>query len=103
MTNNLKQTDFGYLISPFKKGEQLFNLIKEKHSINYITRIGILCKADFCLDIEGHYYPPIIISLNGQDFTLGQNGILELEDVKITSIKFKTDVTLPIEITYVYK
>ena len=99
----MKQFQFNSIYSPFKKNIQIFDIIKQRHPINYIVKIGILCKTPFNLDLAGDYYQKIIISLNNQDFILGRNGILELEDVEITSIKFKTDINIPLEITYYYK
>lgn len=77
---------FGQIQGPFEKNQDIMSLIKNQCNENngtddniYISKIGIYSST----------VPKFIsiISLNGKEYSLGQRGILQLEDVYITSIK----------------
>ena len=96
---------FGQASGPFKKNTQIFNILNQQsgRKINYISKIGIYYATNFDLDIKGEYFPQINVKLNNIEVTLGKMGILELEDCRITSIQFTTDVNNHIYIDYQYK
>ena len=96
---------FGHLSGPFEKDIQIFNILNQQSGrrINYISKLGIHCVYDFNLDIQGQWYPQIIVKINNIDFTIGKTGILELEDCQIISIQFLNDTNDNIYIDYQYK
>ena len=96
---------YGHLSGPFKKDVQIFNILNQQSGrrINYISKLGIHCVYNFNLDIQGQWYPQIIVKINNIDFTIGRTGILELEDCQIISIQFLNDTNDNIYIDYQYK
>lgn len=94
---------FGQLQGPFNANEELFNKIKadckysNKDSI-YVTKLGIHIVNNYDLKvtdfIENSYEERAVfqtgprVFINEKEFQIGRTGILELEDVQITSIKF---------------
>lgn len=96
---------FGNLQGPFAANEQLIDKIQQQclHTINYISKLGIHSVRNFDLDITGTYYPQTIILINNIEFILGKTGMLQLEDCKITSIKFKEDTDDKVYIDYQYE
>jgi hypothetical protein len=68
----------GQITGPFVANAELMNLINldANKDVKYISKIGIQTKKD-------NY-----IRLNGVVFQIGENGILEFENVEITSIRF---------------
>lgn len=96
MTNGF----FGNIQGPFLANEEIFIKIQEqcKYPIKYINKIGIIYTGNS----ESIEFSNIFIIINGIQFQIGKNKILELEDVKITSIKFKEDVSDKFYIDYQY-
>ena len=96
MTNGF----FGIIEGPFTANEEIFTKIQEqcRYSIKYINKIGIVYTGSLGF-IE---FPEIFVILNNIQFQVGQNGILELEDVEITSIKFKNNINDKVYIDYQY-
>lgn len=67
---------------PFSAGENVFSILKNKYddiNFTYIQRIGISSKT-------GH-----TVVINGQDFEIGKTGMLEFNDVGITSLYFRQE------------
>ena len=96
---------YGHLSGPFKKDIQIFNILNQQSGrrINYISKLGIHCVYNFDLDIQGQWYPEIIVKINNRDFTIGRTGILELENCQIISIQFLNDTNNNVYIDYQYK
>lgn len=98
---------FGQLQGPFNANEELFNRIKadckylNKNSI-YVTKLGIHIVNNYDLKvtdfIENSYEERAVfqtgprVFINEKEFQIGQTGMLELEDVQITSIKFTKNI-----------
>lgn len=100
---------FGSISGPFAANEEIINKIKADclQNFSYISKIGICHPINFDLDITGQAYPKIIIIINEDEdntFQLGKTGMLELEDVHITSIKFQQAIdNVTIDYQYVPK
>ena len=96
MTNGF----FGMIEGPFAANEEIFTKIQEqcKYPIKYINKIGIVYTGS----LGSIKFPGISVILNNIQFQVGQNRILELEDVEITSIKFKDDIGDKAYIDYQY-
>lgn len=106
---------FGNLQGPFAANEELFIKIQENcnQSINYISKLGVHYTGNFDLIIQKYIdnnnslietkHPQFIIIINNIEFQLGKTKMLELQDVKITSIKFKQDVNDSFYIDYQYE
>ena len=75
----------------FKKNEQLFSIIKQQTCvpIDYIQSIGIQAKNG------------TEIILNNKLIQIGQYETLQLNNVKITSIKFNQDTDSSVKIDYI--
>jgi hypothetical protein len=70
---------FIQLHGPFKANEELINIIKKNYinNFNSIKKIGIQSiSTNICC-------------INGQNFEIGKTGILEFNEVNITSLYFK--------------
>lgn len=93
---------FGSLQGPFAANQELFLKIQQSCSkpLNYINKIGICYSNNYDLDIE---HNQIYVFINNQKFQLGKTGILEYDDVKITSIYFEQDMQENIFINYCYQ
>ena len=96
MTNGF----FGMIEGPFTANEEIFTKIQEqcRYSIKYINKIGIVYTGNF----NSIKFSEIFVILNDIQFQIGQTKILELEDVEITSIKFKDNIGDKIYIDYQY-
>lgn len=66
---------------PFSAGQDLISYIKTEYktNFNYIKKIGIQTKVKNK------------ITINNEDFEIGKTGILEFDNVQITSLSFKQD------------
>ena len=66
---------------PFFAGQDLISYIKTEYktNFNYIKKIGIQTK------VKNE------ITINNEDFEIGKTGILEFDNVQITSLSFKQD------------
>ena len=91
---------FGMIEGPFAADEEIFTKIQEqcKYPIKYINKIGIVYTGS----LGSIKFPGISVILNNIQFQIGQNRTLELEDVEITSIKFKDDIGDKAYIDYQY-
>lgn len=71
---------FVQIHGPFSKNEELINIIKKDYpDFKFIQKIGIQSiSTNICC-------------INGQNFEIGKTGILELNEVSITSLYFKQD------------
>lgn len=96
MTNGF----FGMIEGPFAANEEIFTKIQEqcKYPIKYINKIGIVYTGS----LGSIKFPGISVILNNIQFQVGQTRTLELEDVEITSIKFKDDIGDKAYIDYQY-
>lgn len=97
---------FGQLQGPFSANEELFDKIKAdcKYSNEdsiYVTKLGIHIVNNYNLKvtdfIENSYEHVVFqtgprVFINEKEFQIGQTGMLELEDVQITSIKFTKNI-----------
>lgn len=92
MTNGF----FGMIEGPFTANEEIFTKIQEhcEYPIKYINKIGIT--------YTGINPSEIFIILNNIQFQIGKTKMLELQDVEITSIKFKNNTNDKIYIDYQY-
>lgn len=95
---------FGQIQGPFESNQNLMLLIKQQCNAKqgnddniYISKLGI-------------YYPTFsentnipIVSINEKDFAIGKSGVLELEDVQITSLKTLQNVNNTFFIDYQYQ
>ena len=91
---------FGMIEGPFAANEEIFTKIQEqrRYPIKYINKIGIVYTGS----IGSIKFPQIFIILNNIQFQIGNAKKLELEDVEITSIKFREDINDKIYIDYQY-
>ena len=113
---------FGHISGPFNANQNIFEKINREQcdgKINYISKIGIHYPINFDYPLtfdsfenfsENSFYFPIKVSLYDAEkdknkiFQLGKTGMLELQDVKITtSIFFLNDVDDNVYIDYQYK
>lgn len=96
MTNGF----FGMIEGPFAANEEVFTKIQEqcRYPIKYINKIGIIYTGS----LGSIKFPGISVILNNIQFQVGQTRTLELEDVEITSIKFKDDIGDKAYIDYQY-
>lgn len=95
---------FGNIQGPFAANEEVFTKIEEQCQtpIEYITKLGIQYVGGFNLDLKGEYWEKIFVTINDIEFQIGTTRMLELEDVKITSIKFPYGANNKIYIDYQY-
>ena len=91
---------FGMIEGPFAANEEIFTKIQEqcRYPIKYINKIGIVYTGS----LGSIKFPGISVILNNIQFQIGQTRTLELEDVEITSIKFKDDIGDKAYIDYQY-
>ena len=91
---------FGMIEGPFAADEEIFTKIQEqcKYPIKYINKIGIVYTGS----LGSIKFPGISVIINNIQFQVGQTRILELQDVEITSIKFKDDIGDKAYIDYQY-
>lgn len=84
----------GQLTGPFVANTEMLYLVKadaKVSAINYLTKVGITAE-------RGSF-----VRINGIEFEIGKTGILEFEDVKITSLKFSKDANERAIIDYYYE
>lgn len=102
---------FGSISGPFAANEEIITKIQKecKEQIEYLSKIGIHYVGDFDFDISNSknpYQSPIYVIFNNDQtnmkFQIGKTRMLELQDVKITSIKFSQDMDDRIFIDYQY-
>ena len=95
---------FGNLQGPFAADEELFTKIQSecKDTIEYISKLGIAYVGNFDLDLTGTRWKQTFVRINGIEFQIGITRMLELQDVKITSIQFVEDTDDLIYIDYQY-
>ena len=95
---------FGNIQGPFAADEELFTKIQSecKDTIEYISKLGITYVGNFDLDLIGKRQEQIFVRINGIEFQIGITRMLELEDVKVTSIQFVDDVDELVYIDYQY-
>ena len=99
---------FGMIQGPFLAETNIYEKIQQqcKESINYISKIGFSYPENFDLNLE---QSDLIIKIqeigssNEIDFQLGKTRMLQLENVKIKSIKFNQNVNEKMFIDYQYK
>lgn len=106
--NNPSQIDkngfFGQIQGPFQENQNIMLLIKQQCNMQqgtndniYISKIGFYSLKKF----ENNSNP--IISLNEKQISLGQMGMLELENVYITSITALQNIDNTFFIDYQYQ
>ena len=95
---------FGNLQGPFAADEELFTKIQSecKDTIEYISKLGIHYVGNFDLDLTGKRQEQTFVRINGIEFQIGITRMLELQDVKVTSIQFVEDTDDLIYIDYQY-
>ena len=95
---------FGNIQGPFAANEELFTKIQSecKDTIEYISKLGITYVGNFDLDLTGTRWKQMFVRINGIEFQIGITRMLELQDVKITSIQFVEDVDDLMYIDYQY-
>ena len=108
MINEKNQTDFdimtngffGHIQGPFAADEQIITKIQEQclYPIKYISKIGIIYTGN----LNSIQYPRFSVKINDIQFQIGKTKILELEDVRITSIKFIENINDKVYINYQY-
>lgn len=95
---------FGNIQGPFAANEELFTKIQSecKDTIEYISKLGITYVGNFDLDLTGTRWKQTFVRINGIEFQIGITRMLELQDVKITSIQFVEDTDVLMYIDYQY-
>ena len=95
---------FGNIQGPFAADEELFTKIQSecKDTIEYISKLGITYVGNFDLDLSGTRWKQTFVRINGIEFQIGITRMLELQDVKITSIQFVEDTDDLMYIDYQY-
>lgn len=95
---------FGNIQGPFAADEELFTKIQSecKDTIEYISKLGITYVGNFDLDLFGTRWKQTFVRINGIEFQIGITRMLELQNVKITSIQFVEDTDDLIYIDYQY-
>ena len=96
---------FGQLQGPFDADTDLLPAIQSQcnQTINYISKLGIHYAGDFDLDLQGQRESrQIFVTINDIEFQIGKTRMLELQDVEVTSIKFKQDMNESTFIDYQY-
>ena len=95
---------FGNIQGPFAANEELFTKIQSecKDTIEYISKLGITYVGNIDLDLTGKRQKQIFVRINGIEFQIGITRMLELQDVKITSIQFVEDTDDLMYIDYQY-
>lgn len=98
---------FGSLEGPFLEDNQILDIIKqnskeEPNTNIFVSKLGIHWVSNFDSDLNGIYQKSLFVKINDIEFQIGKTRMLELEDVKITSIKFmqNTDDTVYIDYQY---
>ena len=96
MTNGF----FGMIEGPFASNEEIFTKIQEQclYPIKYISKIGIVYTGN----LNSVQYPRFSVKINDIQFQIGKTKMLELEDVRITSIKFTENINDKVYIDYQY-
>ena len=105
---------FGHIQGPFNANENIVDLMQNNcnKTINYISKLGICYNQNYFLDVasaldNNSWSIPIIVTITDDKttstFQIGKTGILELEDVKISSIVFSTETPSNIFIEYQYE
>ena len=82
---------FGNLQGPFQANQEIFTQIPQHDYIKYISKLGIVYTGDINLEVNRDNFPKIIAVINNIQFRIGKTKMLELEDVRITSIKLKAE------------
>ena len=95
---------FGNIQGPFAADEELFTKIQSecKDTIEYISKLGVHYVGNFDLDLTGTRWKQTFVRINGIEFQIGITRMLELQDVKVTSIQFVEDTDDLIYIDYQY-
>ena len=117
---------FGQISGPFRMNEDVYQkiVLESNQNMSHISKIGIHYPVNFDYPLifyennnleinESSFCFPIIVELNDakdknsvssrKQFRLGRNGILELQNVKITNIVFKNNVDENIYIDFQYE
>ena len=102
---------FGNISGPFAANEEIITKIQREcnKQIDYLSKIGIHYVGNVDFDIsnsDSPYQEPIYVIFNQDEenlkFQIGKTRMLELQDVKITSIKFPKSVDDRMFIDYQY-
>ena len=101
---------FSQLQGPFSANTELFPSIQSQcnRPIEYISQLGVHCVGNSNLNLQEMRSGQTIISnqifviINNIEFQIGKTRMLELQDVQITSIKFKQDMDENTFIDYQY-
>lgn len=96
---------FGQLQGPFIAEQQIVSLIEDQcnNTIDYITKLGIHFIGDYNMFLDGDTTEKLYVNINNIPFQVGITRMLELEDVKITSITFPENTNDKVYIDYQYK
>lgn len=96
---------FGSIHGPFQANQQIIDLIQKQcnSTIVYLSKVGFHYEGNYNLDISGAATQQITILINENEFILGATRMLELENVQITSLKFKQNVNEHFFIDYIYQ
>lgn len=96
--------NFGQISGPFQAGQEVLLKIQEQEEddISSLVKVGIFYIGNFDLDLTGTRWKQTFVRINGIEFQIGITRMLELQDVKITSIQFVEDTDDLIYIDYQY-
>lgn len=112
---------FGAIQGPFNAEQEILTKIQEQcnNVVHYISKLGIHYIGNYNLDLEGQLEGrQIFVTITDQipgaddgeqsqfittDFQIGKTRMLELEDVRITSIKFNQAMDDSVYLDYQYK
>lgn len=112
---------FGTLQGPFKNGVDLINQIKEQHNLSdcSIIKLGVCVYRKFDLQLRKEPYEnynnsydidkmklmqtTYFMIIDNKNYQIGKTGILEFEDVNITSAAFSQDMDDSVYVNYLIK
>ena len=115
---------FGTLQGPFQNGIDLINQIKEQHNLQSVNcsiiKLGVCIYRKFDLQLRKEPYEEnynnsydidkmkliqttYFMIIDNKNYQIGKTGILEFEDVNITSAAFSQDMDDSVYVNYLIK
>ena len=115
---------FGTLQGPFQNGIDLINQIKEQHNLQSVNcsiiKLGVCIYRKFDLQLRKEPYEEnydssydidnmklmqttYFMIIDNKNYQIGKTGILEFEDVNITSAAFSQDMDDSVYVNYIIK
>lgn len=96
---------FGQIQGPFPANGEIFTLIQAQHSeqIKHLTKLGIHLLRNYDLDLNGRATHSLAVAINDESFQIGRTGMLEFDNVEVTSIVFPISMDATTFIDYQYE